>query len=241
MIPRAAILLSLIATIGYNAFGQETTKPSFRSGSYGALMGLNLYSNIEAASGYTHEYNSKRTGSLFGIEMMYRPSRRSAFSIGLLHSNVAYKANYSWTVQQSNDPELPVSSDIQLNYLDLPVRYCFSIISREKVTLYTNAGFAASFLSILRGSATYADGSVRGFESVNAFIPGVQLGTGIQYNVNKNLGFKIETNYRAFLKGFDKIMAQSPTALQGTIGLIANFDWECFTKKGSWKPLPICD
>jgi opacity protein-like surface antigen len=233
--------LILIVSYATTVFSQDNTKTTFRSGTIGLVGGVNSYLNIKANPGFDHKYNFTKTGFRYGIDLSYRFSKRSAITTGLFYYNVAYKVYYAWILQQPNDPFIPSNTDIRINYLDIPIIYNFSIISQGKILVYTATGVIASFLSSQTGSTTYQDNSVRNFENVNSYITSLQLGVGLQYNLNKNFGIKIEPHYRLFLKGFDNIMEQSPKAMNATIGIVGNLDWKCYFKKGAWRPLPTCD
>ena len=233
--------LFLTAAFATKVFSQGSTTTNFRSGTIGLVGGVNSYSDIKSHPGFDHKYTYTKTGFRFGIDLSYRFSKRSAITTGLLYYNVAYKANFSYNFHQPNDPFIPRNTDVRINYYDIPIIYNFSIISKDKIVVYTATGIIASLLSSQKGSTTYEDNSVRKFDHVNSFITSLQLGVGLQYNFNKIFGIKIEPNYRLYLKGFDIMMEQSPKALNSTIGIVANLDWECILKKGSWRPLPTCN
>lgn len=234
-------VLGLTIASASTVFSQDSTKTTSAKWTLGPSFGFNSYSNIKAHSGFNHQYTYTKTTLSYGIDICYHFSKRSALTTGLHFFNVAYKVDYAWIFQQPNDPAIPRNTEVRANYADIPIIYNFKIISRDKIVIYTATGIVASFLSSSSGSTTYEDNSVRKFDYLNSFISSLHLGIGLQYNLNKNIGIKVEPNYRLFLKGFDSIMEQSPTAICGTVSIVGKIDWKCFFKKGAWRPFPTCD
>ena len=212
----------LILTVFFSlpSFSQDSTKATNIKWIIGLSGSLNSYDNIKAHQGFNHKYTFTKTGFRGGLDLVYHFSKRSAITTGLQYFNVSYKADYVWIFNQPNDPAIPRNTDVKVGYLDIPLIYNFSIISSDKIVVYTATGIVSSILITATGSTTYEDNSVRKFDYSNSFILSLQLGAGLQYNLNKKLGIKIEPQYRLFLKSFDSIMEQSPTAICGTVGIV---------------------
>ena len=110
-----------------------------------------------------------------------------------------------------------------MGYLEIPVIYNFSFLSKEKIVLYSATGIVTSILISSDDRTTFEDNSIRSSGNLNSFLPSLQLGAGLEYDLNQNWGIKIEPQYRFYLKGFDNLMNQHPTAINGTIGIVYNF------------------
>jgi opacity protein-like surface antigen len=178
--------------------------------------------------GVNHQYTSK-PGYHVGIDLSFHFSKRSEITTGLYYSNAGYKVDYNYIFQQTADPAIPRSGDITMGYLEIPVIYNFSFITKEKFVLYSGAGIVSSFLKSSNDRTTFQDNSIRSSGYLNSFLPSLQLGLGLEYDLNKNWGIKIEPQYRFYLKGFDIWMNQRPTAFNGTIGIVYNFRTKVLT------------
>lgn len=216
----STVFFILTAFFSLTSFSQDTSKTTQPKWTIGLSGSFNSYQNIKAHTGFNHTYTYTKTGFRGGIDLSYHFSKRSAVTTGLFYFNVGYKVDYVWIFQQPNDPAIPRNTDVKAGYLDIPAIYNFSIVSQDKIVIYTSTGIVSSILISNNGNTTYEDNSVRKFESLNSFIPSLQLGAGLQYNFNDKLGIKIESQYRLFSKGFDKIMNQSPTTICGTVGIV---------------------
>lgn len=153
---------------------------------------------------------------------------------------VKYDVKYDWGSQQGINSVLPDHSNYRSLYIDVPLNYHFSFIARDRFSVYTTAGVAATILNGSDDSTTYFDNSVHESVFINKFIPAVQFGVGFRYEWKDNY-FAIEPHYRVFMKGFDSVMDQSPQAMYISLSFGSRIDWKCFFKKGAWKPLPDCE
>jgi len=208
------------------SFSKDSTSTIFPNATVGLAIGLNSFSNIKTHQGFNHNYSYTKIGLRCGIDLSYSFSKRSTITTGLFYFNVAYKADYVWITSQPNDPNIPIHTEVKINYIDIPLIYNFNIIARDKIVVYSASGIISSLKFSSTGLTTYGDFSVRKFESLNSYIPSLQLGVGLRYNFNRYVGIKIEPYYRLFLKGFDTIMAKSPRAINGTFSIVGRLNWK---------------
>ncbi len=231
-------LLILLEFLTLTCFSQDTSKTTDTKWIIGLSGSFNFYKNLKSNAGDNHKYNYTKTGLRGGIELGYRFSKKSSITTGIFFFNIAYTVDYNWAINQPQDPSIPTYTDIKASYIDIPAIYNFNIISREKITFYSAGGIVGSILNFSNGMTIYADNSERKFEYMNSFIFSLQMSLGIQVNLNEKSAIKFEPQYRIFLKGFDSIMYQSPTAICGSIAIIHKINWKNTFKKGAWQPLP---
>jgi hypothetical protein len=186
----------------------------------GITAGPSFYT-LAAETGFAHEYTSKSSFRA-GIDLLFFLSRKSELRTGISYSNVGYKVDYNYVFTIPGDPQIPRSGDITAGYLEIPIAYNFNCISNEKLVMYLSTGIISSILISSDDKTTFEDNSIRSSGYLNSFLLSFQVAAGIRYNLNDLLGIKFEPQYQLFMKGIDKFMNQSPTAINLMIGMVYN-------------------
>jgi hypothetical protein len=233
------LIVCLTSIWALHVTAQEPTQGYYWS--LGWSGGLNVFNNIRGETGFNHQYTYQKMDFRTGIDLSLHAGKRSTLKTGVTWFRVEYAADYNFIATDPNDPLIPTYTDIRLLYLEIPAIYNFSFIAREKVSVYLLAGFSVAIPVSQSGLTTYADNSQRQFDRVNPYLLSVPLGLGFRYHLNQNTGIHMETDFRQYMQGFDNLMALAPTRLSLSIGIESRIEWNCFFRKGSWKPLPRCD
>lgn len=217
-------------------FSQDSLKGNETRWLAGVSGGIVYYNNIHSISGFQHQYEYNKISPLYSLDIGYKCSKRLNFSTGFSYFQVKYKANFNWTAVNTNDPSMPLTTNINPSIYDIPITCAFNFIAKEKFSYYCSTGINLSFLASKEKTTVYMDNSTRRFDYLNPFIQGAHFGTGVLIK-----GIKIEAQYRMFSKGFDSFMLQNPSAFCLKIGITDKIQWKCFFRKGAWKPFPRCD
>jgi opacity protein-like surface antigen len=244
------LVIILILVFSFDSYSQEKENfirgrqppPGFKyaKSTIGLSAGICFFQNIKPQSGFNHKYEFEKSTFAYGAEVAWNISKRHALNSGVYFSKFKYQVNYEW-IYNSTDPSIPIYSDLTLNHLTVPLNYNYAFLVRRYFASYLIIGGASTFLTSSMGTATYSDNSVRGFDYLEKNIFGYQVGLGIQYRFNVYSALKIESTYRSFQKGFDSIMFQQPGIISISLSIVTRIDWKCIFKRGSWRPLPVCN
>lgn len=184
------------------------------------VNGSPSFYNLKASKGFDHQYIYDNPKFRSGIDLSYYFYKKSSISTGLFYFRIGYKVDYVFIFRDQGDPLIPKYSEIKTNYLDIPVIYNTTLLSKEKFSIYSSTGIVASILISSFDQTTFENNSVRNSKFSNSFLFSFQLGSGLKYNLSEKFSIKIEPQYRLFFKGFDKLMTQYPSVFNGTFGII---------------------
>ncbi len=196
--------------------------------------------DIKAQNGFNHKYSNKYAFVL-GVNTRFNFARRSSVTTGYNVFGFKYKVNYVWIVNQSGDPNMPLSGNIRMRYLDFPLSYNFKFILKKNYSIYATSGATYSLIGAISDKTTFANNTTRNSGFATKSLLSYQFGIGFEFGTKKGDRVTIEPYYRIFNKGFDTVMYQTPRSFGVKVTIFSKIQWKCFFQKGAWKPWPTCD
>ena len=179
---------------------------------------------------FYHTYKTKTNYSI-GLSVSYNFAERFSVKSGLLYSTKGYILNYSWIGAEPNDPFIPVESNMNINYLDVPVLISYDFLQLDKLSLFTSSGIVASFLIDENETSTMGDGSeketdfsrVMFNQSFNNTLVAIDLEVGLNYNINQKVYVSVAPYLRFGLdKISDEVLESNPISYGASLGLHVN-------------------
>lgn len=185
----------------------------------GVSATANSFSEIKSIGAIQHDYVIESPGYQFGLRLQYDYNDKSSFITGLHYFDVKYSVDYDYYPIDSNDPLIPRVSDINSNYLDIPIQYCHRFALGDRLNIYPFLGASVSLLISENSKTQYENDAWKEAQFAYKRLVGVFAGMGLQYHVKNRLNVNLEIGYKQFLNGYDPYINQSPSLLFGTIGL----------------------
>ena len=169
--------------------------------SIGLALGLNGRLNSSWDS-FNHEF-SDVTESSWGLQINYQKrnqtwitpdgsdgtgdpviSSETKFGLraGISYSKKEYKVVYAWVLPDgsdgSGDPTIPLVSDVQLNYIDIPVNLYYRLFTKNNYSLSPYLGIANSINIGYSGVHEMGDGSINEstWMTPKDFLTGIRIG-----------------------------------------------------------------
>jgi hypothetical protein len=179
---------------------------------------------------FNHKYKSKINYSA-GLRLQYSFTEKFGITTGLQYSTKGYILDYNWIVSDANDPLIPEESNLEVNYLDIPLTITYNFIIRDKLSLFTSTGVVMGFLMNNKETSTMADGSKKENEflnvlyqqKLNSTLLALELGLGLKYNLNEKLFLTLVPHFRyGFNKIDDDILKSVPTSYGVLLGFHYN-------------------
>jgi hypothetical protein len=204
------LILSLTST---TFFTQE------KSWSIGLVGSPNFYA-IKSPKGFNHTYHSE-IGYSFGLEATRSKNDKLDIGFGLNNTSVVYEAEYNFIPPDTGvvDSSLPLSSKINISYLDIPLFLRLRLISGDKTSFYSSFAIMSSIKIREDDKTLHEDNSIKPSNSVRSFLLGGKIGLGIAYKLNDKLLIKIEPSLTVYLNGFDSYMNYFPKIFQSIVGV----------------------
>jgi len=189
--------------------------------SLGVSFSPSFYS-IGPADGMCHTYIT-RFSFRSGVDVRYHLNDQITLSTGAYLSEIAYDVDYDFSFIDPYDPLIPREGSIHALYLDIPLEFSCNIVSGEHFSVYGALGGIASVLVHSGDSTTFENDQIRDSEYLESFLISLKAGAGVRYKINDRFAVRIEPQFRFFLKPFDFMMSDHPTATDIHFGVDFRF------------------
>ena len=185
---------------------------------------------FKSIPGFDHEYKTKTNYSL-GLSMNYNFAEKISVKTGLLFSTKGYILDYSWGNIEPNDPLIPLESNINVSYIDIPVLVSYDFVHQDKLSLFASTGIVTSFLIKEKEISKMGDGSEKETEfsktglnqKFNKTIFAIDLELGLKYNLSEKLFISIAPYLRYGLnKISDEVLESNPMSYGASFGFHFN-------------------
>jgi hypothetical protein len=160
-----------------------------------------------------------------GLDVALMFDNRSELYLQPSFSSLGYNIDYNLITTIPNDPNIPDFSKITARYLDLPFRYSFNFVAKDRLKVYMAAGGSASLLISQKDETTFADGSKGVTDYLNNAVFSAQVGAGVSFRITKRKKLAFDLNFRQYLQGFDNFMMEGtyPTSFNTALGIVHTF------------------
>lgn len=149
----------------------------------------------------------------------------------MLFSTKGYILLYSWGNFEPNDPLIPLESNINLSYIDIPVLVSYDYVQDDKLSLFAASGVVTSFLIKEKEISKMGDGTEKETEfsktglnqKFNKTLFAIDLELGLKYNLSGKLFISIAPYFRYGLnKISDEVLESNPISYGASFGFHFN-------------------
>lgn len=179
-------------------------------------MGLVFNPNISWLN-YDHEHYSgeSKFGYAYGLIADFGFARNYYFSTGLLINAINGGMNHDLTPTDPNDPSIAQNRDIHLKYAEVPLTIKLKSDTQDFGRFYGQFGFTAGVRVSGREKIVNAT-SKRTMDNADLFRLGLQIGTGVEWNLGGNLGLLTGLSYN---NGFTRVINESGSPKSSFVAL----------------------
>jgi hypothetical protein len=209
----------------------------------GAVLGSN-YHYFKPENSFNHEYKTNAS-FVYSFEWIYFLTKRISFCPRLSLSTLIYSADYHFAAVQLPDPLIPMHTEVNTTYSEIPVFLGFSIFpfnSTRKFNMTIKGGPSWLFPGTEDEKTTFQTNTTRNAGYLNSTVTAVNADLVFHFRDGQHAEWKVCAGYAYMLNGIDRIMDENPSRISLTAGLNFDVRWKCFFKRGAWKPFPVsCD
>lgn len=168
--------------------------------------------NVKPEFNDIHEYTPEKCYSL-GIIGGLTFNSNIFLETGLNFSKDGYSINYTWNVEDPNDPAIPERTVFQGNYLHMPLSIGYRFFSSNKLQVSPLLGPYLLYLLSSDEESQFMDGSIRESEfasrNMKKLSIGLRLGVRVDYNAFSTVNIGLEPFVHKSLTSIDQLVLES--------------------------------
>lgn len=166
---------------------------------------------------YDHDHinGEAKVGYAYGLVADFGFTRNYYFSTGLLINTITSGVKTDIKGTPTTNSVIPADRDITLKYVDVPLTIKLKSDGQDYGRFYGQFGFTAG-LRISGKEQLENETNKRNIDGADLFRLGLQIGTGVEWNLGGNLGLQTGLSYN---NGFTRAMNTSGSPKSSFVAL----------------------
>lgn len=164
---------------------------------------------------------TSKFGYAYGLIADFGFARNYYFSTGLTINSINSNMN-NHNAPENSDPNLlvqPVDRDISLKYAEVPLTIKLKSDGQDYGRFYGQFGFTAGVR--VSGKEQPLGGAKRNINGADLFRLGLQIGTGVEWNLGGNLGLQTGLSYNnGFTRAINEVGSPKNSFVALNLGLL---------------------
>jgi hypothetical protein len=182
------------------------------------IVGTPNFYHLKKNEVSTKDYNST-VGLSLGMETYYNLRKKIDVGLGVHYRTLSYQVDYNYKFRDYGDPQIPRRSDLDAQYIDIPLIVRYEVLSKGAISIAPSLGFNSSFLIYSKQKTTFEDNSIRDLEFLNTTLFSSSAGIGVSYKISDKIALILEPRFSYYFDSLDQLSSANTTLFQSLIGV----------------------